>query len=58
MPILQKMDISKQMKKNVFIVDLKNMEVLLVMNVAMKKMKIRKKLGILHAKIVFHILNT
>ena len=46
------MDILKQGKNLVFIVGPKLMEVLLVMNVDMKKMKMGKKLIILYAKIV------
>ena len=46
------MDISKRRKKTVFFVALKNMEVQLVMNVDMKKMKMEMKQIILFVKIV------
>jgi len=46
------MDISKQRKKPVFFVDLKNMVVQLVMNVDMKKMKMEMKQIILFVEIV------
>ena len=45
-------DILKQKMNHVFIVDQKNMEVQLVMNVDMKKMKMVMKKIILYAKIV------
>ena len=50
------MDISKQKKKNVYIVAQNNMVVQLVMNVDMNKMKQEKILIILYVKIAFPIL--
>ena len=51
-----KLVIFKQKRNHVFIVGLKNMEVLLAMDVVMKKIKMEKKQIILYAKIVLIII--
>ena len=51
------MAILKQKMKNVYIVEVKDMEVLVVMNVDMNLMKMEMKKIILFAKIVFLLVN-